>query len=61
MSLRPHDLPLRLLDAKIYLKISILYFWNINEALSRLDNIELKNHGAESSGAKLETPGCKNY
>ena len=53
MVLRPQVLPLRLKDAKINLKIPILYFRNINVALSRIDNMETKNHGAESSVATL--------
>ena len=61
MVLRPQDLPLRHLDAKIDLKIPILFFWNIKVTLSQIDNGESKNHGAEYSGLALETPGCENY
>ena len=58
---RSQDLPLRHLEAKIYLKIPILYLWNIKVALSQIDKRESKNHGAETSGPTLETSGCKNY
>ena len=59
MVLRPQDLPLRHLDAKINLKIPILYFWNIQVALSQIDNEKFKYHGAATSGLTLETSGCK--
>ena len=60
MVMRPQDLPLRHLDAKIDSKILILYFGNIKLTLSQIDNEESKNHGAETSGPTLETPRCKN-
>ena len=57
--LRPQDLPLRHKDAKIDLKIPIL-FSEFQIVLSQIDHRESKNHGAETSGPTLETPGCKN-
>ena len=53
MSMRPQDLPLRHLEAIIDLKIPILYYRNIIVALSQFDNVESKNHGAETSGPTL--------
>ena len=60
MVMRPQDLPLRHLDAKIDLKIPIRLFRNMIEAFCQFDNVESKNHGDEISGPTLETPRCKN-
>ena len=51
--MRAQNLPMRQLDAKIDLKIPILYFRNIIVALSQIKNGESKNYGAESSGPTL--------
>ena len=45
MSMRPQNLHKSHLDAKIDLKIPILYFRNIHGALNQFDNGESKNHG----------------
>ena len=60
IEMRHQNLPLRHLDAKIDLKILILFFRNIIVTLGQIDNGEYKNHGAETSGPTLETPGSKN-